>query len=101
MITRASLAAAMLLALSAFPASASCLGSSDFWGCRARERDESIRELDREQRDSDRAYERRQQERREEAREQEREEARERHERRQEQQADEIIEKLDRLRRVR
>jgi hypothetical protein len=101
MISRSLLAFALLLALSAFPASASCLGSSDFWGCRARERDESIRELDREQRESDRAYEERARERRERAREEEHEEARERHERRQEQQADEVIGRLDRLRRAR
>jgi hypothetical protein len=100
MIARALLVATVLLTLP-IPASASCLGSSDFWGCRARERDETIRDLDREQRDSDQAYERRRQERREEAREQEREWDRERHDRRQEQQADEIIQKLDRLRRER
>jgi len=92
------LASTVLLTLP-IPGSASCLGSSDFWACRSREHDELIRDLDREQRDSDRAYERRQQERREEAREQEREEARERRERREEQQRDEIIRQLDRLRR--
>jgi len=101
MIARALLVSALLLALSATPASAACYGQPDFWACRARELEQDMRDLDREQRESNRAYEERARERREERRWQESEEAREQHERRQEQQTGEIIRQLDMLRRQR